>query len=176
VLATHPATVSRRGALVTGAVLLTAGCDLDPRTSEPVEPAPTSGAPTTTDEDSDLALLDDVRAAVAQALTTVLATRQGVPRLRTALGPLAAMHRAHLAALDGAASPAPAASRPPPVVTGDPAAALGGVRRLETRLQRRCADASVSAGSGELARLLAALSASVAQHLARLPEGPGTPQ
>jgi hypothetical protein len=50
-----------------------------------------------------------------------------------------------------------------------PAEALRRVRAAEQQAQRRLADWSVAAESGALARLLASMSAAVAQHLVALP-------
>ena len=68
---------------------------------------------------------------------------------------LVAMHTAHLDALDA----------PPPVAGLAPRARL---RRSEQQLQRFLVDASMSAESGQLARLLASMSAAVSQQLAVL--------
>ena len=78
---------------------------------------------------------------------------------------LAARHAAHVEALDGE----PFAGRSPAVSVGGPAEALRRVRAAEQQAQRRLADWSVAAESGALARLLASMSAAVAQHLVALP-------
>ena len=169
--------VSRRTTLVVGAVgaigvvVLTSGCDLDPR-AEPGPPAPTTGAPTDPAADADLVLLDDVRAGVGTALALVEATRRRHPTLRPLLRPLALAHRAHDAVLADAGRGSDGAQDPAPPVRGDPGRALSALRGRETRLQRDLSDAAVQAGSGGFARVLASMSASVAQHLTLLPEGP----
>ncbi|HTW13531.1 MAG TPA: hypothetical protein VMF51_00310 [Nocardioides sp.] len=139
-----------------------AGCDLDdldPR-SDPTSPTdPDSSAPP---EDADTTLV----AGVVVDLTGLLATVRAVPRPeRAAFRPLARLHRQHLLAL-GADEAVTAAS--PSVPASEPVAAAEAVRQ-ERRLQGRLATAAVAAQSGELARLLAAMSAAVAQHLAALP-------
>ena len=85
---------------------------------------------------------------------------------------LGRLHDAQAAALDAAPSTASATSPGP--TFADPAAALRAVQRREQRLEKRLVDWSVAARSGALARLLAAMSAGVAQHLAVLPGTVGT--
>lgn len=102
------------------------------------EPAPRSS------EAGDAALVDEV---VAQ-ITAVAAVAANVTRL-------GAMHAAHLTALD-AEPPTPATSS----ATGPE------VRAAEREHQRYLAEAAVRAESGPLARLLASMSAAVAQQLA----------
>lgn len=99
--------------------------------------------------DPDEALVDEVVDRIAGT-----AARSGrVPELT-------GMHAAHLAALDAEA----------PVATAAPRAQL---RRAERELRDYLEDAAMRADSGPLARLLASMSASVAQHLAALtPEAP----
>lgn len=66
----------------------------------------------------------------------------------------AAMHEAHLQALGGS-TPTPAAGRMP----------IHRLHKVERRLRRDLVDAAMDARSGELARLLASMSAAVAQRL-----------
>ncbi|WP_395658264.1 hypothetical protein [Nocardioides sp.] len=137
----------RRSALAAGLAGLTGlaavgGCDLG-------DSAPRSGPTSTpgTDPDPDAALVEEVLAELGRA-----------ERVATAGGALelAALHRAHIAALDGE-PPAERTSR-----TATPAV----VRRREQHLQVRLVEASVAARSGSLARLLASMSAAVSQRLA----------
>jgi len=153
-------------------VVATAGCDLGPRTSRTAEPAPTSGAPAEPGEDADRLLLDDLRALLLGASGLVATTRDTCRELRRPLAPLAALHRAHLAVLDEAGGSDDAIQRPGPSPERRATEALARVRQREERLRSRLADASVRAGSGEFARLLASMSAGVAAHLADLPAGP----
>jgi hypothetical protein len=101
-------------------------------------PAPVSA------DDPDGSLVDEVVARITA--TAALAAR--VPDL-------VAMHTAHLDALEAA----------PPVPGTAP---LPQLRRSEQQLQRFLVDASTSAESGGLARLLASMSAAVSQHLVAL--------
>ena len=130
--------VPRRTALAiaTAGLVAVAGCD-DGET-----PAPAA----TASPDPDVALVDGVLTELADA-----------ERLATAAGAieLAALHRAHIEALDGT----------PP--TGVPGRTAGSdaVRRREQRLQNHLESAALQAESGALARLLAAMSAAVSQRL-----------
>lgn len=101
---------------------------------------------------------------VAAAVTVVADEHIG---LADALAPLSTMHAAHLKLL------APSTTRMSYSTTEGPLtspAALTKVRREEARLQTQLADLATSAVSGTLARALASMSASIAQHLAVLPE------
>jgi hypothetical protein len=132
----------RRSALALAAAgaVAVAGCDDDPT------PTPLA----TPTADPDVALVD-----------RVLVQLRGAERVARAAGEadLAALHRAHIAALDGT----------PP--TGSPAlkTAPGAVGTREKRLQQHLADAALQARSGALARLLASMSAAVSQRLAARP-------
>jgi hypothetical protein len=85
--------------------------------------------------------------------------------LRRQLAELAKVHRAHLEALGSSERP----DRPGPRRAADADAALALVQRREQRLRGLLADRAVEAQSGRLARLLASMSAAVAQQLAVLP-------
>jgi hypothetical protein len=152
-----------------GLAALTA-CDVDDLRPPEDEQEPTPAAsPTTTPEpDADRSLADDLAHEIAAALVLVDELRRSFPRLRKRLQPLARMHRTHLEVLEppddrDVPSPAPAAS---------PAQALAALRATEVALQERLAAAAVEARSGALARLLASLSASVAQHVAAILPAP----
>lgn len=124
------------GAGLAGLAALT-GCD------DGDNPGP-SGTPT---PDPDTVLVEGVRTRIGRAQR--VATAAGLPRL-------AALHRAHLAALDGEPPTGGRRTHPTPA----------DVRRVETRLQQHLVEAAASAESGALARLLASMSAAVAQRLA----------
>jgi hypothetical protein len=157
-----PPITTRRAALggtLAGLVTLSA-CDLgdlDPRSDNSPTSTTTTGAPV----DADQVLVDDVVTDLVQLDSVVVAAQARFPRLRSPLAPLRTLHAAHLGALD-AAVPQPAATSLPATAP----AALREIRRQEARLQRRLADWSVAAESGTLARLLASMSAAVAQQLA----------
>lgn len=118
----------------------------------------------------------DVRVATA-ALTEVTAARgvvlsalRGHPPLRTGLADLVAMHRSHAVALADAVPHPPAmAVRPRRTSPRGQARALRRVVAAEQHLQLRLDALALRAQSGEFARLLASMAASVAQHLAVLP-------
>jgi hypothetical protein len=133
--------LARRTTLALAAVGLVAvaGCD----DGDEKSPAPT----VTPTPDPDTALVDRVLTELA-----------GAERLASAAGELelAALHRAHIEALDGT----------PP--TGVPGRQVGAdaVHEREQRLQAHLVEAAVAAESGELARLLASMSAAVSQRQA----------
>lgn len=170
--------LSRRGALAAGAAALATGCDLDPR-ADPAVPTPT--APTSAPpggrgdpgKDADLKLLDEARTGVAAALALVEAARDRHPSLRGSLRPLAVVHRVHARELATAGRDVESTDDAGRQVRGDPTRALARVRAHEERLQRELTAAAVRSYSGGFARLLGMLAASVAQHLATLPAGPG---
>lgn len=152
-----PPPVTRRtatGALAVG-MLAVAGCDLDdldPRSDPGPAAAPSASAPP---EDADATLVDGVLADLA----TMLGEVSGAARDdRRSFRGLARLHRRHLALLGAGTEPSPGAA----VLTSVT------LTRHEERLQRRLATAAVAAGSGELARVLAAMSAAVGQQLALL--------
>lgn len=139
------------------------GCDLDDL--DPRGPDPTPGPGGEAQVDADQVIVDDATAELARLAALLTATRARFPRLRARIAPLHALHLAHLETLGGVrdnAGTAPTA----PAATGSAGAAWGEVRTLESRLQRRLADWSVAARSGALARVLASMSAAVAQQLA----------
>ena len=139
---------------------VTTGCDLDPTGpgSEPSDGSPTGDGPS----DPDAALVGTLRSELLAMVTvaTQAATSPDVTTaVRTTLVDLASLHLAHADAL--ALTPSASSTPGRAVVLPWPK-----VRARERRLQNRLADASVAARSGALARLLASMSAAVAQHLA----------
>lgn len=178
-VAPRAAAATRRAAL--GGVLATlaavSGCDLAQPVDQPVggsgdasltPSSEATGAPSgevsTPPEDPDAALVDEVLADLGELAGLVAAAATFAP-LRASMRALTALHAAHLEALDGE----PAAGKSPGVGFTGPAEALRRVRAAEQRAQRRLADWSVASESGALARLLASMSAAVAQHLVALP-------
>lgn len=161
----HPPSTRRRttlGVALLGLVAV-AGCDLDdldPRSEPAPSVDPTPSAPA---QDADAALVDGVVAELSAALAAAAAV--GRPD-RADFRPLVRLHRRHLAELeaDGAE---PAAG---------PRGSASEVLQREQQLQQRLVEAAVAAGSGELARVLASMSAAVAQQLAVLPVAPATAQ
>jgi hypothetical protein len=144
------------GALV-GAALL-AGCDLG---SDDPGSTPTPGADP---EDPDTGLVAEVVDDLVATLTLVEAVRDRHGSLRRQLGELAKVHRAHLEALGSDEQPDRHGPR-----TADADRALALVHGREQRHERLLTDLAVEAQSGRLARLLASMSAAVAQQLAVLP-------
>ncbi len=137
-----------------------AGCDADSPLPGGDGDSPTASPPP---QDADSRLVDQVRTEIVAALAVVRGAR-GRPPLAGAVRALETMHLAHLEALDGD-RPAGRGRR-----TAGSAAEVR--RRLAVREQRHqeaLARAAGRAVSGDLAALLATMSAGTAQHLRLLP-------
>ena len=147
------------------APLLVAACDIDPPS-----PADGSADPAPPPEDSEL--VTAVVAALVRARSVVEAATLSVPDLTPLLKPVATAHAAHLEVLEGAVADSDVATPPPPRVPADRTGALTAVRRSEQRLLREVRRACVAAASGDLARVLASVAASTAQHGAALADPP----
>ncbi len=149
------------GALAGVAVL--AGCDLgsgDPASS----PSPSAGP-----DDPDAGLVEDVADDIVATQLLVEALRRRHGSLRRPLAGLARVHDAHLEVLGSSRR---SGSRPPR--TGNATEALAVLRARELRHQRLLVDRALAAQSGRLARMLASMSAAVAQQLTLVPEKEGT--
>lgn len=171
----HSPTATRRSALaaalgVTG--LSVAGCDLqdlDPREPVPATSAGSTGPADAANPDVDLALVAEVVALVLARSARVDAVRRRHPDLRRTFGPLARMHQAHLAVLDpdGAARDLFDAVVP---ATSRQARDRRRLIQAERTLCQQVARAAERAEAGQVAKLLASISASVAQHVAVIEE------
>jgi hypothetical protein len=146
--------------------LALAACDIDPPSRDGGSAAPTPPPP----EDSEL--VTAVVAALVRARSVVEAATLSVPDLTPLLEPVATAHAAHLAVLEGAVADADVPTPPPPRVPAERAGALSAVRRSEQRLLREVRRGCVDAASGDLARVLASVAASTAQHGAALADPP----
>lgn len=159
--------VRRRTALLAAAPLpLLAGCtfgSVDPTSGLPSE------SPELADQEFDEGLVADARVGIAALAALLDRTGKVHPALAATVRGLTAMHRAHDEVLAEAAAGSARPRRASAKVPADPDRALALVRTREAVLQRELVDLAVSARSGPLARLLASMSASVAQHLAALP-------
>jgi hypothetical protein len=156
--------LTRRTALgsALAAPLVLAACDIDP----PVRDSGTSPGTPPPPEDSELVAA--VVAALARAGAVLDAATTVVPSLGARLAPVTAAHTAHLEVLVGAV---PEADLPTPAPASVPARilpALAVVRRSEQRLLREVRTGCLTAASGDLARVLAAIAASTSQHSAAL--------
>lgn len=121
---------------------------------------PTDGQSTTVPPvDADQELVDDVVERLNTALATVVMAGEASRQLAGELAGLNRLHAAHLDALGGDKSWFAYESTGP---------GRREVLTAEARLQRFLATAAVNAESGTLAKLLASMSAGVAQHLAVL--------
>ncbi|KRF36377.1 hypothetical protein ASG94_02640 [Nocardioides sp. Soil805] len=141
---------------------LLAGCTLDPPSAEPA-----AGAPEDPEPDADVLLLGTVLAALDDTVALVTATLARHPRLAGDLQPLVDVHAAHRAVLDEAAD-VEQDTTDVPTVPGRQELALDRVRRAETRLAGALRAATGTAQSGDFARALASMAASVTQHLSVL--------
>ncbi len=151
------------GALAGVAVL--AGCDLgDPGPDDPAS-APTPSADPTDPDDPDAALVDDVVDDIVATQLLVESLRRRHDSLRRPLGELAQVHDAHLAVLGSSER---SGNRPPRARNSGEALTLLLAREL--RHQRLLANHAVAAQSGRLARLLASMSAAIAQQQVALTE------
>ena len=174
------AVASRRTALGCGILALTAvsGCDLALDGESPGEPvgatteAPSDGrdpqATATASGDPDTVLVDEVLAELGTMVDLVTGAAVSSPRLRVPLTALRELHLAHAAALQtdpDSPTATPSPTDTPSALSGGAGATRARVTSRERRLQRRLADWSVAADSGTLARLLASMSAAVAQHV-----------
>ena len=158
-----PAAATRRttiGALLLGLGVV-AGCDLDPSTGD-------AGSSPQATVDPDVGLVRDVLAEISAVAGLVSSAGAAHPPLGDPMAALGRLHDAQAAALDAGPSAGSATAAQAPTFA-DPSAALRAVRRREQRLEHMLVDWSVAARSGALARLLASMSAGVAQHLAALP-------
>ncbi|MDQ4052713.1 MAG: hypothetical protein M3237_08425 [Actinomycetota bacterium] len=154
--------LTRRTALaVTAAMtgLASGACTSDSPTG-PSGPTSTSAQPV--DADHELATSVAIDILLVRVFVDSLA--RDFPALLPELRPLRRLHSAHVEAVGGVDDGIPA----PAPFAGGRAEALGALVRSEQHLQRELASAAVRAESGTLAKLLASMSAAVAQHLAVL--------
>jgi hypothetical protein len=155
-----------RRTTIGSALLLAGGCTVDDDSEPRALP---SESPGLSDTDFDLRLLDEARARLAAMLALVRKASRKHPGLAPALAGLTDLHQAHddLLADAAASTPAPV---PVPALSGK---ALDLVRTRELSLQGEFADLARRARSGPLARLLASMSAAVAQQVSVLPGDKG---
>jgi hypothetical protein len=157
--------VSRRtavGAALAGTLAgsgLVTGCTPDAPTADPA-----GGTPTEAEPDADVVLLGTVLAALDATAALVSATSVRHPRLASVLQPLLDVHAAHRAVLDEAAE-VDQDDADAPAVAPRPDPALDRARRAEARLVGTLRDATATAQSGDFARALASMVASLSQHL-----------
>jgi hypothetical protein len=144
------------------APLLLAACDIDPPVRE------SGPADTTTPAPEDAELVAGVVASLVRAQSALEAATLSVPALGTRLQPIGDAHAAHLDLLVGAVPDADRPTAALPTVAPRVAQALTAVRRSEQRLMREVREACSVAASGDLARVLASVAASTAQHSAAL--------
>jgi hypothetical protein len=164
-----PRSVPTRRTALGGALLglgALAGCDLGSSSERPSGRGASAADP-------DAALVDRVVDELDELAALVRRVGSRFEVLSVPMTALGSLHAAHRRALAGA-DEAPAGTGTATVRLAGPADALGRVRVREGQAQRRLVDWSVAAESGALARLLACMSAGVAQQLVVLPRGVGT--
>jgi hypothetical protein len=146
------------------APLVLAACDIDPPDRGPAS----SGASPTPEPPEDAELVATVVASLVRARSVLEAATLSVPSLGRRLEPVGAAHAAHLEVLVGAVPDSEESTAPPPTVAPQIVRALTVVRRSEQRLLREVRETCLAAASGDLARVLASIAASTAQHTAAL--------
>ena len=153
-------TFTRRATVTALPLVALAGCRWGPEDDE--SPAVEQA------QDADAALVKTAAEAITGLYLSVTETAEDHIGLASALAPLSVMHLAHMKLLDQTVDVASIDTGEPD--QSDSRSALVALRREESRLQTQLADLATSAVSGTLARALASMSASIAQHLAVLPE------
>lgn len=141
--------------------------DLDPRSPLPA-PGPSATTTAEPDPDSDEALVAGVVSLIVDRRARVDAVRRRHGNLRRELDPLARMHLAHLEVLDPDGSTDE--TDLPVLSTAGAARDRRRVIQAERTLRQQVARAAERAESGQVAKVLASVSASVAQHLVALTE------
>jgi hypothetical protein len=161
-----PLATSRRAALASAAsgLAVLTGCDLT-GSGRPASPTSASAA-----ADPDQQLADRAAAEVAETLALVTAAAGRGRQLARLLDGLVTVHEEHLQVLEP-----PAETPAAPALAGSADEALAEVLRRERLTQRRLTDWSVAAASGQLARLLASMSAAIAQQLVVTEQRTGPP-
>ncbi len=144
------------------APLVLAACDIDP------PPRGGGSAPVTAPPPEDADVVAGIVSELARARSVLEAASLSVPALGSRLAPVGAAHAEHLAVLAEAVPDADLPTPAPPRIPTHEARALTAVGRSERRLLREVQRGCVAAASGDLARVLASIAASTAQHGAAL--------
>lgn len=163
-----------QGLAAAGGASLLAACTLDDAVEGLLDrPAGTADEPA---PDADAEVLAEALALVDALLLLVRATAREQASLRTDLAPLAAVHDAHRSLLaEGVPGSGPPDASRRFVLPRSAAGALRLVRAQEEEGARLLGELADRVEGGQLARLLAVVTASLAQHLAVLPRRPGGP-
>lgn len=156
-----PARTTRRTAIAAASALALAGCRWGPE--DDIDGA---RQPTTGEKDADAIVVEQALAALRVRLARLELVSERHVGLATALGPLVLAHTDHARLLSTGTAGETAQVQLP---RESAAKALARVRREEAALQVALERAALEATSGDLARALASISASTAQHAAALP-------
>lgn len=162
---TRRTAVSAAGATLVAPTVL-AACDIDPPAAE------RDRTPATAPPPEDSALVAAVVVELVRARSVIEAATLSLPTLTPRLQPTADAHAAHLDVLVGAVPDSDVPTPAPPTLAPVEDRALTAVRRSEQRLLREVRQGCVAAASGDLARVLASIAASTAQHAATLSPDP----
>ena len=142
--------------------LVLTGCDIDP-------PRRDGGAsPDAAPPHEDSAVVAAVVTELVRARSVLESATLTVPALGSRLAPVGAAHAEHLAVLVQAVPEADVPTPSPPPIGTQQARALTAVGRSERRLLREVQRGCLAAASGDLARVLASIAASTAQHASAL--------
>lgn len=142
------------------APLALAACDIDP----PARGRTGGGAAASAPPPEDAELVAAVVAELVRAESVLTEAASRSPGLAARLDAVARAHTAHRELLLGAVEGAELPGTDPVRVPAAPERALSAVRRSERRLQRVVREGCTGAASGDLARVLASIAASTAQH------------
>ena len=152
--------LSRRTAVgsALAAPLALAACDIDP----PVRDR--GGAPASAPPPEDAELVAAVVAELGRAGSVLAEAGSRSAGVAASLEAAGRAHAAHRQLLLGAVEGSELPGTDPVRVPRDPVRALAAVRRSEQRLLRVVREGCTGAASGDLARVLASIAASTAQH------------
>lgn len=140
------------------APLVLAACDIDPPRGDGDSSVATAPPP------ADSELVAGIVSELVRARSVLEAATLAVPALGPLLAPVEAAHTEHLEVLAEAVPDADLPAQAPPTITPQQVRALTAVRRSEQRLLREVRQGCLSSASGDLARVLASIAASTAQH------------
>ena len=156
---------TRRTALagVFGGAVVLAGCDADgSRTTASSGASPAAATTSAAPEEPDQSLVDQVVAELDELIAFTAAAAAARPRIGPLPSAFEALHREHRAVL----TDEPLDLAEPTRVRGPANDLRQRLTRREAAAQRQFASWAVAAESGPLARLLASISAAIAQRLA----------
>lgn len=156
-----PTRTTRRTAIAAASALTLAGCRWGPEDDVDAAPQPETG-----EKDADAVVVEQALLALRLQVARLELTSERHLGLATALAPLVLAHTEHARLLSTGDGAEPVEAHVPPESAAE---TLARVRREEAAIQVAMERAALEATSGDLARALASISASTAQHVAALP-------